>query len=123
MTHLRYASNVAAIKFRFRRGLFVASNHINSSSRPWECGNPEGISRECGKGGKPAIWLSMLSILCHFHGLLWRRGSEFKVTETLSKQPPAPSPPSPSPAKSSTHRPPPTTPPPQNKHKPSSSYN
>src|SRR5271156_7067296 len=40
------------------------------SSRPWECGNPEGISKECGKGGKPASWLSMLSILCHFHGLL-----------------------------------------------------
>jgi len=41
------------------------------SSRPWECGNPEGISKECGKGGKPALWLSMLSILCHFHGLLF----------------------------------------------------
>ena len=25
------------------------------SSRPWECGNPEGISKECGKGGKPAF--------------------------------------------------------------------
>ena len=33
---------------------------------------PEGISKECGKGGKPALWLSMLSTLCHFHGLLWR---------------------------------------------------
>src|SRR5580693_4361636 len=41
----------------------------NQSSRPWECGNPKGISKECGKGGKPASWLSMLSILCHFHGL------------------------------------------------------
>ena len=41
------------------------------SSRPWECGNPEGISKECGKGGKPASWLYMLSILCHFHGLLF----------------------------------------------------
>src|SRR5271156_3132245 len=40
------------------------------SSRPWECGNPEGISKECEKHGKPASWLSMLSILCHFHGLL-----------------------------------------------------
>jgi hypothetical protein len=45
-------------------------------SRPWECGNPEGISKECGKGGKPASWLSMLSILCHFHGLLWKRVSQ-----------------------------------------------
>jgi hypothetical protein len=24
------------------------------------------------EGGKPALWLSMLSILCHFHGLLFR---------------------------------------------------
>jgi hypothetical protein len=39
-------------------------------SMPWKCGNPEGISKECGKGGKPASWLSMLSTLCHFHGLL-----------------------------------------------------
>ena len=38
-------------------------------SRPWECGNLAGISKECGKGGKPVSWLSMLSILCHFHGL------------------------------------------------------
>lgn len=27
----------------------------------WECGNPEGISKRRGKGGKPAFWLSMLS--------------------------------------------------------------
>jgi hypothetical protein len=40
------------------------------SSRPWECANPEGISKECGKGGKPALWLS---ILCHFHGRLFAR--------------------------------------------------
>jgi hypothetical protein len=39
------------------------------SSRPWECGNPEGISKGCGKGGEPASWLSMLSTPCHFHGL------------------------------------------------------
>ena len=43
------------------------------SQRPWECGNPEGISKECGKGGKPASWLSMLSILCHFHALFFAR--------------------------------------------------
>jgi hypothetical protein len=35
--------------------------------------NHEGISKECGKGGKPVSWLSMLSILCHFHGLLFAR--------------------------------------------------
>ena len=28
------------------------------------------------KGGKPASRLSMLSILCHFHGLLWKRVSQ-----------------------------------------------
>ena len=49
---------------------------ICQQSRPWECGNPKGISKECGKGGKPASWLSMLSILCHFHGLLWKRVSK-----------------------------------------------
>src|ERR1700686_1914569 len=49
---------------------------VCQQSRPWECGNPEGISKECGKGGKPASWLSMLSILCHFHGLLWKRRSQ-----------------------------------------------
>ena len=43
-----------------------ASEYLISSSRPWECGNPEGISKECGKGGKPASWLSMLSILLSF---------------------------------------------------------
>ena len=55
---------------------FELSEHEKTyiqSSRPWECGNPEGISKECGKGGKPASWLSMLSILCHFHGLLFAR--------------------------------------------------
>jgi hypothetical protein len=36
---------------------------ICQQSRPWECGNPKGISKECGKGGKPTSWLSML---CHF---------------------------------------------------------
>jgi hypothetical protein len=33
--------------------------------RLWEWGNPVGISKECGKSGKPALGLSMLSILCH----------------------------------------------------------
>src|SRR5216683_1787082 len=56
------------------------------SSRPWECGNPEGISKECGKGGKPASWLSMLSILCHFHGLLFRPG-DARFTATSTNEP------------------------------------
>ena len=33
---------------------------ICQQSRPWECSNPEGISKECGKGGKPTFWLSVL---------------------------------------------------------------
>jgi hypothetical protein len=32
-------------------------------------GIPAGISKGCGKGGKPALWLSVLSIPRHFHGL------------------------------------------------------
>src|SRR5271155_1679829 len=54
---------------RFER----ARKTFTQSSRPWECGNPEGISKECWKGGNPASWLSMLSILCHFHDLLFAR--------------------------------------------------
>jgi Activator of Hsp90 ATPase homolog 1-like protein len=30
-----------------------ASRYTIPSSRSWECGNPEGISKEWGKGGKP----------------------------------------------------------------------
>src|ERR1700677_2798318 len=60
------------------------------SSRPWECGNPEGISKECGKGGKPASWLSTLSILCHFHGLLRIRVSQSRnhLEDTFWEQKP-----------------------------------
>ena len=32
-------------------------------------GIPAGISKGCGKGGKLAFWLSMLSTPRHFHGL------------------------------------------------------
>ena len=55
------------------RSLMLLQLQICRQPRPWECGNTEGISKECGKGEKPASWLSMLSILCHFHGLLWKR--------------------------------------------------
>lgn len=41
----------------------VGSVYSVPSSRPWECGNPEGVSRESGKGRKPALWLFMLSSL------------------------------------------------------------
>jgi len=57
------------------RSLLVLHLEICQQSRLWECGNPAGISKECGKHGKPVSWLSMLSILCHFHGLLWKRAS------------------------------------------------
>src|ERR1700733_9254921 len=55
------------------RSLMLLHLEICQHPRPWECGNPKGISKECGKGGKPASWLSMLSILCHFHDLLFAR--------------------------------------------------
>jgi hypothetical protein len=58
------------------RSLMLLHLEICQQPRPWECGNPEGISKECEKGGKPASWLSMLSILRHFHGLLWKRVSQ-----------------------------------------------
>jgi hypothetical protein len=53
------------------------------SSRPWECGNPEGISKECGKGGKPASWLpcfpySVISMVCRNRHL--RRLNVFKCS-------------------------------------------
>ena len=44
----------------------LAADHSNS-------GNPEGISKKSmGKVGSRLSWLSMLSTLCHFHGLLSR---------------------------------------------------
>jgi hypothetical protein len=69
--HIRYSpSRWLGLGIRENLAIVIASYIPNPSSRPWECGNPEGISKECGKGGKPALWLSMLSTLCHFHGLL-----------------------------------------------------
>ena len=54
----------------------------------WES---EGISKECGEGGKPASWLSMLSmlsILCHFHGLHFARATlGFTATSTSAMGP------------------------------------
>ena len=69
---------------------FELSRHQRTyiqSSRPWECGNPKGISKECGKGGKPASRLSMLSILCHFHGLLFARRCWMNGYATQRKSP------------------------------------
>jgi hypothetical protein len=39
-----------------------------SSSKPWECGNHVGISKGCGKGGRPVARLSRFSTDRHFHG-------------------------------------------------------
>lgn len=55
------------------RSLMLLHLEICQPSRPWECRDPEGISKACEKGGKPASWLSTL---CHFHGLLWKRVSQ-----------------------------------------------
>ena len=63
-------------KSGFRAFLLLLTLDTCPQSRPWECGNPKGISKECGKGGKPASWLSILSIFCHFHGLLWNACSK-----------------------------------------------
>jgi hypothetical protein len=68
-------------KSGFRAFLLLLTLDTCPQSRPWECGNPKGISKECGKGGKPASWLSILSIFCHFHGLLWNACSKSGVTE------------------------------------------
>jgi len=57
--------------------MLKAADHSNS-------GNPEGISKECGKGGKPASWLSTLSILCHFHGLLFAQG-DARISATSTR--------------------------------------
>ena len=43
---------------------------------------PEEIFKECGKGGKPALWLSTLSTFCHFHGLAQRSGQDSKLPVT-----------------------------------------
>jgi hypothetical protein len=46
-------------------------------------GIPAGISKGCGKGGKPASWLSMLSTPRHFHGLFLDK-SRFSASSELS---------------------------------------
>lgn len=48
--------------------------------------NPEGISKESGKGGKPALWLSMLSTLCHFHGLLFRGAASSDAARSMKAE-------------------------------------
>ena len=58
--------------FRIVRCFLISLLLLNKPQpqRLWKWGNPAGISKECGKGGKPALRLSMLSTLCHFHSLL-----------------------------------------------------
>jgi hypothetical protein len=43
------------LNFGFRVGPCRCFRIPISSSRPWECGNPKGISKECGKHGKPGF--------------------------------------------------------------------
>jgi hypothetical protein len=52
----------------FRRALPVFKFIIVVVEAVGMCEIPAGISKGCGKGGKPALWLSMLSIPRHFHG-------------------------------------------------------
>jgi hypothetical protein len=51
------------------RSLSFEYDFVAEALGMWECGNPEGISERSGKGGKPAFWLSRLSIPRHFQGL------------------------------------------------------
>ena len=67
MVYKPLAVKVALIE-GFRRAF--AGLQINDSRSRGNVGIPAGISKGCGKGGKPALWLSMLSIPRHFHGLL-----------------------------------------------------
>jgi hypothetical protein len=44
------------------------------SSRQWECGNPEGISKECGKEGWEAGFMAFHAFhTLSIHGLLFAR--------------------------------------------------
>src|SRR5260370_29566344 len=52
-------------------GLCRFSIHDSRRSSRGNVGIPAGISKGCGKGGKPALWLSMLSTPRHFHGLFF----------------------------------------------------
>jgi hypothetical protein len=60
-------------------GLFCSSTLKYASSRGR--GNvviPKGFPKSVGRV-ESCSWLSMLSILCHFHGLLWRRFSQSHI--------------------------------------------
>ncbi len=59
-------------------------NDSRSRSRG-NVGIPAGISKGCGKGGKPALWLSMLSIPRHFHGLFLTRSSFDRPIAPISR--------------------------------------
>ena len=53
----------------FSAGFTGLQVHDSRRSSRGNVGIPAGISKGCGKGGKPALWLSILSIPRHFHGL------------------------------------------------------
>ncbi len=45
---------------------------------------PKAFPKSVGKGGKPASWLSMISTLCHFHGLLNAGIGDLSLTEVIT---------------------------------------
>ena len=53
----------------FPAGIAGLQIHHSRRRSRGNVGIPAGISKGCGKGGKPALWLSMLSTPRHFHGL------------------------------------------------------
>ena len=57
----------------FSAGFAGLQIHDSRSRSRGNVGIPAGISKGCGKGGKSASWLSMLSIPRHFHGLLFAK--------------------------------------------------
>ena len=50
--------------------LAIISKYLSRRRGRGNVGIPTGFPKSVGSVGKPALWLSMLSILCHFHGLL-----------------------------------------------------
>jgi len=52
----------------FSAGFAGLQIHDSRSRSRGNVGIPAGISKRCGKVGKPVLWLSMLSMPRHFHG-------------------------------------------------------
>ena len=64
---------LARVNRRYSNFVLVLVLVLKTSTRRRGRGNvviPKGFPKSMGRGGSRALWLSMLSILCHFHGLL-----------------------------------------------------